>query len=109
MDSRWPAHVPHRHCEPPHPRGVALDRRRDAPVTVERSESEFAPGDDVTLYRIRAAKTDSYVRAHALDQPSLGNEDVSLRWIVLQLINESARHAGHADATRELLDGTVGE
>jgi len=32
-----------------------------------------------------------------------------LRWVVLHLINETARHAGHADAVRELLDGTTGE
>jgi hypothetical protein len=30
---------------------------------------------------------------------------VDLRWAVLHLIEETARHAGHADATRELLDG----
>jgi hypothetical protein len=32
-----------------------------------------------------------------------------MRWVVLRLINETARHAGPADATRELLDGTTGE
>jgi len=32
-----------------------------------------------------------------------------LRWVVLHLINETARHAGHADAVRELRDGTTGE
>lgn len=34
---------------------------------------------------------------------------VSLRWVLLHLINETARHAGHADAVRELLDATTGE
>ena len=34
---------------------------------------------------------------------------VDLRWVLLHLVNETARHAGHADATRELLDGTTGE
>jgi hypothetical protein len=29
--------------------------------------------------------------------------------VLLHLINETARHAGHADAVRELLDGTTGE
>jgi hypothetical protein len=28
---------------------------------------------------------------------------------IVHLINETARHAGHADSVRELLDGTVGE
>jgi hypothetical protein len=34
--------------------------------------------------------------------------DINLRWVLLHLIEETARHAGHADATRELLDGTTG-
>jgi uncharacterized damage-inducible protein DinB len=33
----------------------------------------------------------------------------SLRWVLLHLIEETARHAGHADLLREALDGTVGE
>jgi hypothetical protein len=33
---------------------------------------------------------------------------VSLRWMVLHMLEETARHAGHLDAIRELLDGTKG-
>jgi uncharacterized damage-inducible protein DinB len=33
----------------------------------------------------------------------------SLRWIVLHMIEETARHAGHADLLREAIDGVVGE
>lgn len=33
-------------------------------------------------------------------------EPLDLRWAVLHLIEETARHAGHADVIRELLDGT---
>jgi uncharacterized damage-inducible protein DinB len=33
----------------------------------------------------------------------------SLRWVLLHLIEETARHAGHADFLREAIDGTVGE
>jgi hypothetical protein len=33
----------------------------------------------------------------------------SLRWVLLHLIEETARHAGHADILREVVDGTVGE
>ena len=36
-------------------------------------------------------------------------EDVSLRWIYVHLIEEYARHNGHADLIREMVDGTVGE
>jgi uncharacterized damage-inducible protein DinB len=33
----------------------------------------------------------------------------SLRWIYLHMIEETARHNGHLDAIRELLDGVVGD
>jgi uncharacterized damage-inducible protein DinB len=36
-------------------------------------------------------------------------EPVDLRWIMLHMIEEYARHNGHADLIRELVDGTVGE
>ena len=81
---------------------------------VSRSEDEFRPGPDLTVahavaaYRARGDATDAYVRAApALEHTGPGNVD--LRWVLLHLINETARHAGHADATRELLDGTTGE
>lgn len=32
-------------------------------------------------------------------------EPLDLRWVVVHLIEETAHHAGHADSTRELLDG----
>jgi len=82
---------------------------------VHRSDAEFSPGPDLTVaravaaYRERAAKTDAIVRAHPLDQGSISGESVTLRWVLLHLINETARHAGHADAVRELLDGVIGE
>lgn len=82
---------------------------------VGRSEQEFSPSRDLTVeaamsaYRERAAATDAAVRAMPLTQPCRWDEDNDLRWVLLHLINETARHAGHADATRELLDGTTGE
>jgi hypothetical protein len=33
----------------------------------------------------------------------------SLRWILLHLVREYARHAGHADLIRESMDGLTGE
>ncbi|MFJ9459641.1 DinB family protein [Kitasatospora sp. NPDC101447] len=38
-----------------------------------------------------------------------GEEVFSLRWIVTHMIEEYARHNGHADLLREHLDGTTGE
>ncbi len=36
-------------------------------------------------------------------------EDVSLRWVLVHMIEEYARHNGHADLIRERIDGVVGE
>ena len=82
---------------------------------VSRSEEEFQPGPELTVaaalaaYRERAAATDAAVRALPLTAPCRWGDQTDLRWVLLHLINETARHAGHADATRELLDGTAGE
>ena len=56
------------------------------------------------------------VDAHDLDDADAGRErppptplaPVTLRWIAVHLIEELARHAGHADILRELLDGDTG-
>ncbi len=37
------------------------------------------------------------------------NEPWSLRWILVHMIEETARHAGHADLIRESIDGEVGD
>ena len=66
--------------------------------------------DAVRAYRERAVATDEAVRRLGdLTTPCTEGESTDLRWVLLHLINETARHAGHADATRELLDGTTGE
>jgi len=84
--------------------------------TVGRSEDEFSPGAALTVgaavaaYRERAAATEATVRSMpSLTEPCRFGEGTDLRWVLLHLINETARHAGHADATRELLDGATGE
>ena len=84
---------------------------------VTREEAEFTPGPELsieaalTVYRKRGEATDAAVRAMSLTEPcrGWGGQGKDLRWVLLHLINETARHAGHADATRELLDGTTGE
>jgi hypothetical protein len=43
----------------------------------------------------------------AVPHPVLG--EVSLRWIYVHMIEETARHAGHADILREQLDGSTGD
>lgn len=82
---------------------------------IVRREEEFTPGQDVsvadviTAYRLRGDATDRAVRALPLDAPAKARDGVTLRWVLLHLVNETARHVGHADAVRELTDGSTGE
>jgi len=39
----------------------------------------------------------------------VGGEGTSLRWVLVHLIEEYARHCGHADLLRERVDGRVGQ
>jgi hypothetical protein len=72
--------------------------------------------DDVLdTYRGAIARSNEIVAAAAsLDQlsakahPRTG-EHWSLRWILIHMIEETARHAGHADLIRESIDGEVGD
>ena len=51
--------------------------------------------------------------ADSLDDVSvstrIGGKPFTLRWVMLHMIEETARHAGHADLLREAIDGVVGE
>jgi len=66
----------------------------------------------IATYEAEWARVDAIVDAHDLDDaipdPNGGEVPVTLRWIVVHLIEELARHAGHADILRELLDGDAG-
>jgi uncharacterized damage-inducible protein DinB len=62
-------------------------------------------------YRDACARSrDVVAQATSLDQMSakpVRGEHFSLRWALLHLIEETARHAGHADLLREAVDGSV--
>jgi Protein of unknown function (DUF664) len=75
---------------------------------------------DETLYvlteRLRAiaARTDAIAReAELTDRAGLGGrftcDPPTLGWILVHLLQEYARHVGHLDVVREMVDGTVGE
>ncbi len=64
---------------------------------------------------------DYYGRARAaadrvideLDVDALGTawygETVSMRWVLIHMVEETARHAGHLDILREMIDGATGD
>ena len=67
-----------------------------------------AAGDDLTRYQASVERSREAVRDRSLDEASPG-EDYTLRWIYLHMIEEYARHHGHADLLRERIDGATGE
>jgi uncharacterized damage-inducible protein DinB len=66
--------------------------------------------DVVAFYRAETAAADAVLdRATSFDTKSSAPfRPTTLRWAVVHMIEETARHAGHMDITRELLDGTTG-
>ncbi len=70
----------------------------------------WAQADVLDFYRHETAQVDAVLdRAGSFDLPSAdGPRPTTLRWAVFHLIEETARHVGHMDITRELLDGRTG-
>jgi hypothetical protein len=83
----------------------------DAPIEGDIVPSATLAGA-VATYRAEWPLVDAIVDGHGLDEempdPNGGDIPVTLRWIVVHLIEELARHAGHADILRELIDGDTG-
>ena len=79
-----------------------------------RTAVELEPDELRQRYRHAWARSREVVaRAEGLDQLSVGTsrdgQHWDLRWVLLHMLEETARHAGHADLLREAIDGTVGE
>jgi hypothetical protein len=83
----------------------------EAPFTTEHSSAAV-----IEQYRRQCEMSNEILQSldlhaallgeHGLDWPDEPITD--LRWVVLHMIEETARHAGHLDAARELLDGATG-
>jgi len=62
------------------------------------------------LYEQEIARSREIVAGASLDDVSKSKDRPrSLRWIMVHMIEETARHAGHADILRELTDGAIGQ
>jgi uncharacterized damage-inducible protein DinB len=100
-----------------------IARAKGEPPAVQRDQSNWDEtfrlvGDETMESQLAywekvAADTEAFITtAPSLDDtfalpeaPWFPRERVSLRWLMLNLIRETARHAGHADIIRESLDG----
>ncbi|HVM09944.1 MAG TPA: DUF664 domain-containing protein [Acidimicrobiales bacterium] len=107
-----------RRVHPPH---VADERRMletwlDFHWTDDNGDADLDPLDDADWETDLATWEQACERSRAAAAPrSLDDTggrrgtEVSLRWIYVHMIEEYARHNGHADLIRELIDGAVGD
>lgn len=88
--------------------GIATDVVEEPPG----ASPDGALATAVGRYRATWAVVDALVAgASGPEAPCAGDDvrpPVPLRWVLAHLLEETARHAGHADILRELIDGRVG-
>ncbi|TDO14848.1 uncharacterized protein DUF664 [Mycobacterium sp. BK086] len=76
--------------------------------------SDRSAGTVLAFYRTTVDAANRALRSTPLSAPPRGRHGyhdeliVDVRFIVLHMIEETARHLGHLDAARELIDGRVG-
>ncbi|WP_274560097.1 DinB family protein [Streptomyces spiramyceticus] len=95
-----------------------LGEEDQGPWTDEDPDREMRIAVDIPLaellaeYEAQSARYRELVAATELDAkaktPSRNGTHVNLRWVILHLIEETARHNGHLDMLRELADGRTG-
>jgi uncharacterized damage-inducible protein DinB len=64
---------------------------------------------DREVDRARTIVAGADLDAHSVRASRRTGDPISLRWIVVHMIEEYARHVGHADLIRESIDGSVGQ
>ena len=92
-------------AEPPLPFD---DGDEDADGRVEPHEST---ADILAFYAGARAAADQVISEVDLDTvgTTMFGDSVSLRWALIHILEDTARHAGHIDIMRELIDGMIGD
>lgn len=64
-------------------------------------------------YEQQCVVANEIIAAHSLDEvgkhPDFESAAATLRWMLIHMVEETARHAGHLDIIRELIDGSAGD
>jgi hypothetical protein len=98
------------HPEPP----PGEERPPYDPKTAPAFTSDLPSAEIIAFYRDQCARSDEVLAVTPLSAPPRGrhgnpdSEPPDVRWVVLHMIEETARHAGHLDIARELTDGQTG-
>ena len=89
--------------------GLSFDWTDDDPDGEWKVPTGTSVVELLDLYADEAQRCDAVVEAaESLDAVS-ATRSTSLRWILLHLVEETARHLGHLDLLRERSDGSTGE
>jgi uncharacterized damage-inducible protein DinB len=80
----------------------------DADLRVAPNETT---ADVVAFYGRARAAADRAIAEVPLEETGTAwfGDAVSMRWALIHMVEETARHAGHADIVRELIDGATGD
>ncbi|WP_159942230.1 MULTISPECIES: DinB family protein [unclassified Nocardiopsis] len=88
-------------------------------ATPEDPDAEWRRGNEVPLDRLLAEYEEQCARSREVTaRLELGSgarragrdgRHTTLRWVLVHMVEETARHNGHLDVLRELADGTTGE
>ena len=104
--------------------GVVAGKQPELPGDLDEDQPPYDPltvvfttdepsTEVIAFYRDQCAQSEAVLATTPLSAPPLGKhgfggfEPPNVRWVVLHMIEETARHAGHLDIARELLDGTT--
>lgn len=76
-----------------------------------RTAREEPIAQTLQVYHQACARSHAVAAGRQLDTVirSSNGRDLSLRWVMTHMLEETARHLGHLDILRELMDGTTGE
>lgn len=91
-----------------YPFGLTEEDDPDADLRVGPGE---ITDEIVAAYKDACETSRAIVESASLEDLAQSKDrgDISLRWIMLHMIEETARHNGHADILREQIDGVTGE
>ncbi|GGU13886.1 DinB family protein [Nocardioides albus] len=74
-----------------------------------RLEPDEKLDDVIAAYQAECDRSREIAAQHSLDYAVTTPRGRELTWMYLHVIVETARHAGHADILREMIDGSVGD
>ena len=83
----------------------------DDPDADLRVRPEETTADVLAFYTRARATADRVIDEIGLEETGMAwfGEPVTMRWVLIHMVEETARHAGHVDIIRELIDGMTGD